>query len=363
MLIYYVLLIYLLLLYLMQKQKMPISKGSYIFFAAIAIFSIIALRDYTVGADTLIYKELFYFSKDHIESLMANGFNFMFEGLFWVLTNIIRATGVSYRIYLMIISFFIVLSISVFIKRYSKSPFLSYWLFLTLGLFALSMSALRQMIALAVVLYAYRYLIEGHFKKYLLLIFIATQFHLSAIIMLPIWFVRKVKLSQRRRIVLLFTTVIVSFLLKNIVVKIIFYLNIGERYSQYINRVGESSTNILVIIFVIGITFVSTMLFEKSKLKGYKNISEEYLFNFFYLMSCINIMIIIFSQNIDILSRFGYYFFVCNLILLPNAIFTIKEKSLRLIAFLSALVVSIALFIITTPGDNLMIDQYLFFWQ
>lgn len=361
--IYYILLLYLLFLYILQKIGIIFGRKTYIFFAAIAIFFIIAFRDYSVGIDTLTYKKLYYLSEQYVESYKVITPSWNSEFLFFLMANLIRETGATDRLFFSLIGFFSVFSFSIFIYKYSKSPFLSFWLYITLGLFGLYMSGLRQILALSIILFSFNYLIKGNAIRYFISILIATFFHVSAIIMIPIYFIRYIKLTAKKRLVVLTCIVIGSFLAKDIIVNLVFSINVSKRYSEYISRVGVSQTNPLVILVAIGITFIASILYEKSKNNNGKLISESYLFNIFYLMSCINVALLIFSLNIDVVSRLGYYFFVANLVLLPNAIMSMTDKKLQMFMIMSCLVISFAQFLISTPGSPIQIDNYMFFWD
>lgn len=361
--IYYILLLYILLLYILQQLRMPLSSKNYTFLVASAIFVIIAFRDYSVGVDTLTYKELFYSSEQYVKHYKTNIPNITSECLFFLTANMVRLMRLGDRIYFIIISLFMVLSITIFIKRYSKSQFLSYWLYITLGLLALSMSALRQMIALSVILFSFNYLIEEKKVKYVVTVFIASLFHFSAIIMLPIYFLRKIKLTPNKRLLLLFSTVIGTYLAKKIVLWIVFSIDIFAKYLPYNMGAESVRTNPLVILVALAIPLICSIIYKNNREDTHNSSRELNLFNIFYLMSCINLGIMIVSTDISIVSRVSYYFLVCNIILIPNAIMSMRNQQFKVMALLSCLALTFAQFVISTPGSYLKIDHYLFFWK
>src|SRR5690606_35264220 len=76
------------------------------------------------------------------------------------------------------------LIISVF-YRYAKLFEVSMYVFITSGLFTVSMNGIRQFLAAAIIFTATKFLIEGHFKKYAVVVLLAATIHTSALILLP----------------------------------------------------------------------------------------------------------------------------------------------------------------------------------
>lgn len=99
------------------------------------------------------------------------------------------------------VSFLSVITISVFlfsINKISPQTWLSFSLFILMGMWTGSFNAIRQYLGTAVIFTGYRYIVDSNIKKWIITICIATLFHASAIIMLPIFFIarRKVDLKQ-----------------------------------------------------------------------------------------------------------------------------------------------------------------------
>lgn len=352
-------------LFVLQRLRAPISDNKYMIISSFLLFSVIAFRDISVGSDTATYKQLFMISGDYINAYKTILPSLSSEFLFFLTAHIIKIFGADFRIYLALASFFIIYAMSVFFKRYSNSLFISYWLYITLGLFGLSMSGLRQILALSIVLLTFKYLVNGNKVKYIIGIIIAGFFHFSAFIMLPIFLFRKIKLTSKMRYILLFSTIFFIFVFNNVIISLIQGLSTG-RYAEYNSRIGVAGSNFLLILVSIGITFICAFLYRNPETDdngGGSSLIKDKMFDFFYLMSCINVAIMIVSVNSDIVSRIGYYFFAFNLVLLPNAIMSIKDKKIRMIFMISALLVSLAQFAISTPGSYLQIDKYIFFWS
>lgn len=57
------------------------------------------------------------------------------------------------------------------------------------GLILVQSSAIRQTIAVCIFIYSIKFLIEKNFWKYIILVLLASSFHLSALILLPLYFI------------------------------------------------------------------------------------------------------------------------------------------------------------------------------
>lgn len=60
-----------------------------------------------------------------------------------------------------------------------------------------TLNGIRQGMAMSIVFFAISYIISGKFKKYLLFILLATSFHTSALLLLPLYFLRAIVLNRR----------------------------------------------------------------------------------------------------------------------------------------------------------------------
>lgn len=76
-----------------------------------------------------------------------------------------------------------------FIKRYSEDFTLSIFLYFTLGTFAFSLAAIKQVLAMAIITLAFPYLERHKWVRYYLMVLIAMMFHTYAIVyvMLPLF--------------------------------------------------------------------------------------------------------------------------------------------------------------------------------
>ena len=133
--------------------------------------------------------------------------------------------------------FFILSSIIIYtttfiaFKKFSVSPSLS--LIVYLGLFYLiSLSIIRQALAISICLYAYKYVISRNFRKFILCIIIATLFHYSAIISLIIY-----PIFHKYKIKTVIIFLIIAIFSRNIFFFILGYFNLFTAYLDKLNDI------------------------------------------------------------------------------------------------------------------------------
>ena len=148
MLTYYVLLIYTLGATLAVRQLLLRNQRKVLaIILAVGVFSVTAARKYTVGVDTARYVSFFLdLSSSPIESFL------FYEPGYIIFLYLLKSAGFAEQGYILVTSLIAVASISVFIYRHSNNITLSFFIYLTFGLFALSMSAIRQTMAMGVIL-------------------------------------------------------------------------------------------------------------------------------------------------------------------------------------------------------------------
>ncbi len=93
--------------------------------------------------------------------------------------------------------------------NYSRVFELSLYVYITGGLFLVSMNGIRQVLAAAIAFTSIRFLMEGSWKRYILVILLASLFHLSALILIPIYFIVRFKAWSKATIALVLISIVI----------------------------------------------------------------------------------------------------------------------------------------------------------
>lgn len=90
------------------------------------------------------------------------------------------------------------------IWRYSTGPFMSVFLYLNMYLFYLDMNYIRQAIAMSILCFAFGFLRDKKFWRFLLIVAVAATFHLTVLYMIPVFVVALVKITPSSMMLYLF---------------------------------------------------------------------------------------------------------------------------------------------------------------
>ena len=308
-----------------------------------------ALRDISVGTDLNSY-----INEYRIGLIRNNEIGFSYFNL------LLRKLGVGIQLYIAIISAIVILSISILYYKYSKNILLSYYLFVTIGFFSMSMSGLRQTLAICLTIFAFIFLIK--YKKILFFFFvvIASFFHNTAIVFLIAYFLRKVKVDKKRGLTILVLSILITLLFKKWIIYFITSIS-PSKYNIYLDDIGYKGINPIVV--VVSILIPLACLFFWPTVNNHNDNEYNRTMSIFLLFSIINVIVNILALDIKLFERLTYYFMVYNTILIPNVIQNMKDKKIRVIAVFLCIVLPLIQFTLATPGGSLGIDNYKFFWE
>lgn len=254
-------------------------------------------------------------------------------GYVWLNKLVYTLTGGDYTIFLFLLACFVYLSFQHLFKNYSVYPILSLLILYSSILPYLGMN--RQIIAICICLFSVKFILERKFLPWLILILLATLFHLSAIMFIVTYFLDK-KLSGKTIVIISILSLIVA--LSGIVnlLPLDFFNNFGshiaDRGEAYMNmeqNYVSSTLNTLLGIIKRGIWIVLLLIY-RDRFKDYK-----YYNLFFNIIFAGFIMYMIFSGTVlqFIVGRGLLFFSLFETVMIP---FIIKssDRLSRLLIFI-----------------------------
>lgn len=338
------------------------KKDNYLFFMLLLVFLLMALRDFSVGTDIENYITMYKYNDnlslvDTIKNSLSLEY-FMSDPMYSVYCVVLNTLGVSERGFLVVTSLLPVLSVYIFFKRFSNNYRVSLFVFGTIGLFPMFMSALRQSLAMAVMMIAYKYLVEKKPLKYYLLTIIAILFHASAIIMLPAYLI--VVLLQKKKPEVSMLYGIIGGIICSMAFSTLFGIVGGiGRFDSYMSGTIYRTNPILIFMYLaIGIICVWLNKTSRNDIN-----EEEKLVDIHFIMYAIGFALLVVSLENTMISRFSTYYFISMPIILSNAINRISDWKNRLSYEVVCCVLLITFFLYTTPGSVYGIGKYMFYWS
>jgi transmembrane protein EpsG len=175
------------------------------------LVSFAGLRDYSVGSDTLNYRDVFVY-KLNTEISIFNLFSGVEPG-FGLFQTISQNITKDFTLFLFLIAAFVVGLSMWTMKKLSLSFPVSMFVFITLGYYLFFFNGARQAMSAAIYGLALIPLLSGKKYQYMILVFVAFLFHKSALAMLPLVIPFTMRTSQKQFIVTaIFTLVLTSAL-------------------------------------------------------------------------------------------------------------------------------------------------------
>ncbi len=208
-------------------------------------------RSDRVGTDTRYYTRNFNSQLDVEYFIFDKTVEFGYQLLEYALLSV-----TSHYFWLLTLTSFIVLYCYLkIIKKYSVNYLFSVFLFITLGFYTFLFNGLRQGIAMAIFTIALPFLLEKRLLPYLLVCFIGSLFHISALFMIPFYFIVNLRIKLFYKIV---ATFLGSLLTSRFAVSYVAETN--KRYEGY-TQISESAGGYLILGFqIILIVFVYSII-------------------------------------------------------------------------------------------------------
>lgn len=208
--------------------------------------------------------------------------------------------------------------------KYSRLLELSIYIYITGGLFLVTMNGIRQCLATAILFTGTKYLIEGNWFRYIVVVFFASLFHQSALILIPIYFLVRYKAWTKATLILLFGSAIIV-LGFNQFSTILFSAIEDSQYGVY-SQFSEGGANIIRVI-VFAIPLVIAFLGRERLREIYPD--SDVIIN----MAIIGLSFMIISMGNWIFARFNIYFELYQIILLSWIVKVFREKDQRLVYY------------------------------
>lgn len=151
-------------------------------FVILTVFHLIiiqALRADFIGGDLGSYASHYsLMQQGGMENAMIWDFEFFYHLLVWVSVKL----GITFQIFIALVSIFYLTTLGVFVYKNSRHPYISFIFFLIMGIYDFTFSALRQTISMAILIIAFQFLMKKKPVKYYVAVGIAMLFHNAAIL-------------------------------------------------------------------------------------------------------------------------------------------------------------------------------------
>ncbi len=341
-------------LLILGRGNTPGHRKLFCVIAALDLFIIIGFHSVNVGIDTLAYADNFtevsyltFFNVFSSQSYMEVGF---------ILYNKILSL-ITLHPQVLFIASGAIISIAVirYIYKNTALPLLAFIIYLSgIGDFYWTLSAIRQSLAIAVTLFAFEAIQKRRLFIFILLVFIASTFHKSALCVLPLYPLYNVKFNIKTAFVSMFAALLVFINIDFILNNLVEYLPV---YQGYLASSGDSYlTDGLIRLFLL--LFPVFVLFFT-----YKKADKD--FNILLWYSFLALILSVFVFKFYMLIRVKLYFSIASVILIPKAFELISRRNTKIV-FMAVFLFFTFLYTQKTLSNLAVSNNFLpyeFFWQ
>lgn len=325
------------------------KKGLYIIIMWIFTTLIAALRNYTVGNDTLTYVGLY----KSLANLLTNSYDFSIQNIlnsrfelgYIYYDRFLYVISENPRFLMVISSIIIYFAVFYYIYKFSQDVSLSTFIFLSFGMFASSLSALRQFIALVFILRAFDLLERNKYLRFTIYVFLSFMFHKTAIVFMIMVLIKNKKFNSKNLFMMFVLTVLTILFYNKIFTKIT--SSIGSYDAYTVSNQSQAIIAPLLNALLITAIIITCYLCKKNTgLNEYNRVFRGNEWNKMMLMLVVSLSISIVAIKFNQLSRISAYFDFAYLILLPNSFLLLRNKNLKYIVTTGTIILGYSYFLI-----------------
>lgn len=332
---YYLLLGWLLVCYITIKKTTPLS----IFMVMLPLFLMIAFRGEYVGADTSVYYNSFITMDKGLslhDAIEGSRIEKGYLALCWGLKQI----GLDGQ-WIFIVEALLFCSAIIFFALKNANDVIFVLITSSLALLEFALSGVRQTIAISIFLVAYNFAVNRRFLIYTLLVYLASLFHVSIILIYPIYFIINIKF--RRETFYLYLLMLVGSLL--CINRLFYFFNdsLGYEYKLMSLNAGYFS-------------FVASLIFLYIVLSTYKNEKNNVYFTASAHLTLLNVVLGA-IRFVNVMAMRIMLYFTCLPYLMIDNIDSSNQKKRHYKVFA---LIYISLYIIYR---TFVIEEYYFCWN
>ena len=311
---------------------------------------LLALRHESVGNDTRNY--IYYFnnfsamdwgtlSKESVEF----GFSY-FNKLVSIFTN-------DPQVFFSVAAIVTSLMIYPTYKRLCVDPSLSIVVYCIMSTFVMAFSGIRQMLAVGIGFFAYRFTRKRKIIPFIIAVAIAITFHISAFMLIFMYPIFHSKITKKWLIFIIPIIAMVFVFNKQIFSSLAFIIN---RFTTYNTSITQTGAFTMIVLFGI-FTVFSFVIPDENKLDsetiGLRN----------FLLLCLVLQM--FAPLHSIAMRMNYYYIIFIPLLLPKIIEARSDRwgEVALVGRHVMVVFFLVYFFFSARGGGLHVFPYHFFWE
>jgi hypothetical protein len=242
-------------------------------------------------------------------------FNFPMEIGFRLIAYFVNATKIHQQFVIIIMNAISIICIGVFINRHSSDKMLSVFLFLPFY-FQFDMHAARTAVAISISILSFKYIVNRKFIKFVLVICLAAAFHSVAFIMIPIFFLKNMKIDVTSGIITIVSVTIITALISvsKAFYAILCFFRMNDIAARYLHYMGSEAYGYNFSLLDLRLLIAIFLYITAKNIITNANENENMLINLTWMST---IIMIFFREHTVFVTRISAFFTIYMIILIP----------------------------------------------
>lgn len=328
--------------------KSKVVLRSFLGVIAFQMIFLIGFRDVSIGNDTQHYLTRFNIYKTkELTQIFSDNFQ---EYGYSLLIKITAAIYDNFDFFKIIVAVITIVPIVITILKCSKNPFLSLLIFIAFDYYAFMFSGMRQGIAYALCILSFLCIQNKKPIKFVLVVLLAAQFHKSAYIFLPAYWIANIKMN-RYTLVGLGLIFIVVVIFKNK-----FYDLVENGLYRTVDHAYEAKNTGAFMLLVRQFAIAGVMLFFAGK-----NSLSSINYTRFTMLVCAGAILSVFATIGGNAQRAANYYCMFLIFGIPELLDSLDDSMVKRVVNVTVIVGILAMFIYSLACDAYEIMPYRLF--
>ncbi len=323
-----------LVLCFLYNTAIPKYKKWIFILGCVGLWLFVGLRSDTTGVDTIGYMRRFQnIAETAWEDIPLTADS---DYGFYYFTKLIRCITDSNIIFKLITAFISLIGVFDLCWRNTKRPLLALYFYVTIGNLFFVLTGMRQAMAMGICLLSVRFIQKRKIIPFAILVALAAQFHHSAYIFLPMYFLGVRRVDTKNMFITIAVTLLAYFSYENLLM----VANDILDYNYGVEKIDNGG-----IFFVILIIILVLALATKSR--WMKEVKERVIMNTGIMCGVIWIFRLVGRTA----ERPSMYFLNAIPVVFSEAIDSVENKETRVFVELGAIVLTFAFFAYRAMGQ------------
>ncbi|MCG4861671.1 EpsG family protein [Alistipes onderdonkii] len=299
---------------------------------AFALFFLAAYRSLGVGTDSEAYYTIYYQYANN-DAYVAASDNYKTAEFIWLAMLRYFRNADNYRGLLVMLAALNAIPLFYALKKQSKWPLFSVFLYIALYFYGNSLNTMRQYAAMSFLLLAIPFLKKGKNKYYLLLMLLATAIHMSALfVFILVWSIYKANLNfdnkLRYSLIIAVSFIIGMFFTAKFkeALEPIANLFASSNYEYYLS--GDTVNESRNLLSNLGFNLIAIFMLYINKDAN----------NIYFKLYILGVIMVNLLAGLGAFSgRVASYFSLMQIVAIPNLLYLIKkslQKYLYIVIFI-----------------------------